>query len=495
MAIPMAATLFFPNPNPRFPPNRPHVPPRSRTPSLLLGFDRRRNRGRGGGVLEVRRRRRGKGKEEEDAFSALEAEVLDFMEGSENPDAFPTKDELVRAGRKDLAEAIARTGGWLAIGWDSKDPTSSSSLEEEAGVEEEASPYSGTGGLIEKDGGEEAGIGGILSRLERERNLSFGVGSREKGVCGEVPSRKINIGRGDAVGGIEKSDVFTSSDFGLSRQSGQVCFWKGTAEYVNVKNSAPQMWRRWSLERAGNPVTEFEAAEIVPDEAKIKSNIDFTSDGSLNEKMSKEAQSVSKVGDKRLYGSYDAKENGQNQLQVRLKHLESELSSTLHLLRSGTNGCICHKGQDSSLEELHMLLDAWEFKETEIMRARNKLRSTRAKLAVLEGKMALEIIKAQKMMGENRKRFDAAKKALRLLRSVCIVWPNSASEVLLAGSFDGWTSQRRMERSKAGIFSLQLKLYPGRYEIKFIVDGEWRIDPLRPVVDNNGHQNNLLMVS
>lgn len=39
---------------------------------------------------------------------------------------------------------------------------------------------------------------------------------------------------------------------------------------------------------------------------------------------------------------------------------------------------------------------------------------------------------------------DGANKALQLLRTTSIVWPNSASEVLLAGSFDGWTTQVRL---------------------------------------------------
>lgn len=46
------------------------------------------------------------------------------METSENPDFFPTREELIFAGRKDLADAVAAEGGWLAYGW---------SLEEESG--------------------------------------------------------------------------------------------------------------------------------------------------------------------------------------------------------------------------------------------------------------------------------------------------------------------------------------------------------------------------
>lgn len=50
---------------------------------------------------------------------------------------------------------------------------------------------------------------------------------------------------------------------------------------------------------------------------------------------------------------------------------------------------------------------------------------------------------AQKIVEAKQRRIDGAHKALQLLRSTCIVWPNSGSEVLLAGSFDGWTSQVR----------------------------------------------------
>ncbi|KAM1625467.1 hypothetical protein ACFXTN_012588 [Malus domestica] len=129
------------------------------------------------------------------------------------------------------------------------------------------------------------------------------------------------------------------------------------------------------------------------------------------------------------------------------------------------------------------------------MHAQDKLQSTRAKLAVLEGNMAMAIIETQKIVKEKQKRINDARRALRLLRTACIGWPNSASEVLIAGSYDGWTTQRKMEKSRTGIFSLCLKLYPGRNEIKFIIDGKWRIDPRRPIVRNNGYENNVLIIT
>lgn len=53
-----------------------------------------------------------------DGDLALEADILEFMKNSDKPEAFPTKKELVDAGRMDLVEGIKRQGGWLAMGWD-----------------------------------------------------------------------------------------------------------------------------------------------------------------------------------------------------------------------------------------------------------------------------------------------------------------------------------------------------------------------------------------
>lgn len=48
----------------------------------------------------------------------VEAEIYEFMVRSAKPELFPTRGELLAAGRGDLADAVARVGGWLAFGWD-----------------------------------------------------------------------------------------------------------------------------------------------------------------------------------------------------------------------------------------------------------------------------------------------------------------------------------------------------------------------------------------
>lgn len=187
------------------------------------------------------------------------------------------------------------------------------------------------------------------------------------------------------------------------------------------------------------------------------------------------------------------KELDSNYIKSRLQQLQFELSSSLCLLKSKSEACN-PKGHESSSTELQRLSDSWEFQENEITNAKDRLRSIRAELAVLEGKMALSINNAQKLIEAKQRRIDSGCKTLQILRTTCIIWHSSASEVLLAGSFDGWTTQIKMDKSETGVFSLSLKLYPGRYEIKFIVDGVWRVDPLRPIVNNNGYENNVLII-
>ncbi|XP_010242333.1 PREDICTED: uncharacterized protein LOC104586719 isoform X2 [Nelumbo nucifera] len=482
---------------------------------------------------------------ESEGDPALEAEILDFMEKSDNPNVFPTKKELIVAGRMDLVQAIGKQCGWLALGWDIdeeedtlqddefRDPNSMMSEEVDNGLvlgddrlsqqrfdnisgdernsldgidvesSEVSSSFTSSSCLasssdkpIEMEGGEDPGIEGILNRLEKERSLCFGIDSRNEGSSTHLwrkqdrddwrPENSV-----DMVAGFEgwSRSSLRSDKYLFNYNEDMHTENRSFSDFDGIRSSLkPDMWRTWSTQRAGASDHVFEAAEVVSGEGRAERVIKAMSNEMLtSEKGGNEIRNLMKE-----QVSTD-KGNEHNPIQSRLLNLESELASVLHLLRS--NAVIMPKGHESSSEELQRLSDAWEFQETEIMKTQDKLRATHAKLVVLEGKMAMKIIEAQKMVEEKQKRIDDAQNALRLLRTACIVWPNSASEVLLAGSFDGWASQRKMEKSSTGIFSLCLKLYPGRYEIKFIVDGVWTVDPLRPIVKNNGYENNLLIIT
>ena len=50
--------------------------------------------------------------------------------------------------------------------------------------------------------------------------------------------------------------------------------------------------------------------------------------------------------------------------------------------------------------------------------------------------------------------------------------------VSLAGDFNSWDPEMHpLKKSSAGIWKKMVSLSPGRYEYRFMVDGEWHNDP------------------
>ncbi|XP_027098537.1 protein PTST homolog 2, chloroplastic [Coffea eugenioides] len=455
--------------------------------------------------------------------SELEEEILEFMEKSAKPGYFPTKKELVEAGRLDLVEAIKNRAGWFTLGWESDDegneeqnvkrdealrmdfdikefqkrvetcedggslreneagsrPSSSasnSSLSEESSASSNHSASS-SGRPLEIGVEEDSGIDGILSRLEKERSSSFGINLGMPEYLTHAPGDNGYFGTSRDVDRMDPGENSRCTSHGPNE--GRTSSADGNHQHY----TKPDTWRSWSLNRAGFNNTEFEAAEI----SYNKNQIEDSREASKYE-IIKLAADVTKALDK-------LKETDNTLIQTRLQNLELELASALNSLRFKSEEINSKEVLANSSRDLQTLSDAVEFQENELMSSQERLRSIRAKLAVVEGKMALAIRDAEKILEEKQRRIDGACKTLALLRTAYIVWPSSASEVLLAGSFDGWTTQRKMEKSQTGVFSVCLRLYPGRYEIKFIVDGKWRIDPLRPIVNNNGYENNLLIIT
>ncbi|XP_047966117.1 protein PTST homolog 2, chloroplastic-like [Salvia hispanica] len=436
----------------------------------------------------------------------LEAEIMNFMAKSEKPSMFPTKEELVRAGRFDLVRAINKRGGWYSLGWDDKnvEETTDSDIAEfhrriesckqstsssffDDGIVNPSSQLPGSS-LLETSqqlaADVDSGIDGILSRLEKQRNSDYpGIKLGKDGYEAQTKS--------EDEGNDRHSDNplgFSGTDHEENIRPRPAYHSKGTAPASassadNISHyTEPETWRSWLNRRAGFPLTEFEAAEISFEKNPVDTNKESYHDG-ITVTTKEYAEDMD-----------EHKEINYNDIQTRLRDLESELTTALRSIRSGREDSISKEVTGGSTD-LQSLSDAVEFQENEVMSAKQQLRSLRAKLAVVEGKMTLARIEAQKIIEVKKRRIGDARRSLQLLRTTSIVWPNSASEVSLVGSFDGWTTQRRMRRSKSGIFSITLKLYPGRYEIKFIVDGKWKLDPLRPIVNNNGHENNLFIVT
>jgi hypothetical protein len=71
-----------------------------------------------------------------------------------------------------------------------------------------------------------------------------------------------------------------------------------------------------------------------------------------------------------------------------------------------------------------------------------------------------------------------------------------ASVVVLAGSFNNWNQSQLLFGREGGEWVCRIDLDPGVYQYKFIVDGNWLLDPSNPETaeDEAGNVNNVLEV-
>ncbi|OIO32898.1 MAG: hypothetical protein AUJ70_04545 [Candidatus Omnitrophica bacterium CG1_02_40_15] len=71
----------------------------------------------------------------------------------------------------------------------------------------------------------------------------------------------------------------------------------------------------------------------------------------------------------------------------------------------------------------------------------------------------------------------------------------TANDVRLAGDFNSWdASSSSLKKSKDGVWARDLTLNPGRYEYKYLIDGQWQRDPLNNLftVNTFGSENSVI---
>ncbi|MDI6756901.1 MAG: glycogen-binding domain-containing protein [Endomicrobiia bacterium] len=65
---------------------------------------------------------------------------------------------------------------------------------------------------------------------------------------------------------------------------------------------------------------------------------------------------------------------------------------------------------------------------------------------------------------------------------------SAAKNVAVAGSFNNWSvSSHRLEKDKSGLWKAAVPLGKGKYQYKFVVDGEWKEDSSNPQNSEDGH--------
>ncbi|KAL1533432.1 protein PTST, chloroplastic [Salvia divinorum] len=110
----------------------------------------------------------------------------------------------------------------------------------------------------------------------------------------------------------------------------------------------------------------------------------------------------------------------------------------------------------------------------------------------IQSHLLLKLEAVQKRLAEQIKDVDAAQS-----QEVHLFWHGVAESVQVMGSFNGWSQGEHMSPEYTCSytkFSTTLMLRPGRYEIKFLVDGEWKLSTEFPTVGEGMMQNNLLIV-
>ncbi len=72
-----------------------------------------------------------------------------------------------------------------------------------------------------------------------------------------------------------------------------------------------------------------------------------------------------------------------------------------------------------------------------------------------------------------------------------------AAEVYLVGDFNNWENGKdKMRKFKSGLHKKSLRLKPGRYEYRLVVDGAWWTDPANDqrVANTYGEDNSVIVI-
>ena len=76
---------------------------------------------------------------------------------------------------------------------------------------------------------------------------------------------------------------------------------------------------------------------------------------------------------------------------------------------------------------------------------------------------------------------------------------DAGKSVYLAGCFNQWnpTGKKMLDKKNEGLYTTTVKLAPGRYEYKFVIDGTWCADPenLDFVQNDHGTLNSVIVVA
>ena len=100
--------------------------------------------------------------------------------------------------------------------------------------------------------------------------------------------------------------------------------------------------------------------------------------------------------------------------------------------------------------------------------------------------------------GKSAKPVAEKKKSGPVCKMVTLVYEGMPGrQVFAAGTFNEWKPEKLMkDKDNNGVYRCQLRLAPGEYQYKFVVDGSWCLDASNPNFTPNefGTLNSILFV-
>ncbi|KAK4348485.1 hypothetical protein RND71_031240 [Anisodus tanguticus] len=214
-----------------------------------------------------------------------------------------------------------------------------------------------------------------------------------------------------------------------------------------------------------------------------------------------------------------------NSMAQSTQHVErpSRQSSPMRNDSLSTEDLTMTEGRNSADTEPNKMKIEAEFnrlkhqKELELTHLKQQIEEEKRKLSILQIKDETEIREAQRLISEKDAELNAAEDSLSGLKEVEIQYRADGEHVEVAGSFNGWHHKIKMDLQESSdpigediqassdiidptgmrkprLWKTVLWLYPGIYEIKFIVDDHWTTDPQRESVTRGSIHNNALRV-
>ncbi|WOL07399.1 hypothetical protein Cni_G16140 [Canna indica] len=162
--------------------------------------------------------------------------------------------------------------------------------------------------------------------------------------------------------------------------------------------------------------------------------------------------------------------------------------------------------EEHDQNEIYHLKSSVHQKEMELSKMKQDIEDEKLALSNLQARATAELDDIQKIIREKDVEIHAAEEYLNGLKEVHIDYWANGQIVEVAGSFNGWQDKVKLDLHPSSgdmeppvsrdqlLWSTVLWLYPGVYEIKFIVDGHWKIDSWRQIITIGGITNNVLIV-